>query len=79
MHTYYMQNQTSIRVSEALLNALKKFKEDNDSYEDVIWDFIEPHLELSDEAKKDIVKSKEQYKRGEVFTLEEIKEEFGLK
>jgi hypothetical protein len=78
MHTYYMQNQTSIRVSEALLNALKKFKEDNDSYEDVIWDFIEPHLELSDEAKKDIQESKEQYKRGEFFTLEEVEKRLGL-
>jgi predicted transcriptional regulator len=73
-----MQNQTSIRVSEALLNALKKFKEDNDSYEDVIWDFIEPHLELSDEAKKDIQESKEQYKRGEFFTLEEVEKRLGL-
>ena len=32
-----MQNQTSIRVSSDLLNALKKFKEEKDSYEDVIW------------------------------------------
>jgi hypothetical protein len=75
-----MQKQTTIRVSSKLIKALSQFKVDNkDTYEDIIWDFIEPHLELSDEAKKDIVKSKEQYKRGEVFTLEEIKEEFGLK
>ncbi len=78
MHTYYMQNQTSIRISTELLNTLKKFKEDNDSYEDVIWDFIEPHLELSDETKKDINKSVEEYKRGEFFTLEQVKKELNF-
>ena len=50
MHTLNMQKQTSIRISSELLNTLKKFKETKDSYEDVIWDFIEPHLELSEET-----------------------------
>ena len=48
-----MQEQTSIRISSSLLNTLKKFKEEGDSYEDVIWDFIEPHLDLSKQTKKD--------------------------
>jgi len=78
MHTYSMQNQTSIRISTDLLNTLKRFKEDKDSYEDVIWDFIEPHLELSDKAKEDIKKSLEEYKRGEFSTLEEVKKRLGL-
>jgi len=78
MHTLYMQNQTSIRISTELLNTLKKFKEENDSYEDVIWDFIEPHLELSEETKKDIEQSTEEYKRGEFFTLDQIKKELGF-
>ena len=78
MHTLYMQEQTSIRVSNDLLNALKKFKEDNETYEEVIWDFIEPHLELSDEAKKNVEESMEEYKRGEFFTLEEVEKELGL-
>ena len=60
MHTFYMQNQTSIRISTELLNTLKKFKEESDSYENVIWDFIEPHLELSDKTKEDIKKSVEE-------------------
>ena len=78
MHAYYMQNQTSIRISTELLNTLKKFKEDNESYENVIWDFIEPHLKLSDKTKEDIEKSFEEYKRGEFFTLEQVKKELGL-
>jgi len=78
LHTLSMQEQTSIRISANLLNILKKFKEERESYEDVIWDFIEPHLELSNEAIKDINLSKKEYERGEFTTLEGIKEELGF-
>ena len=78
MHTSSMQKQTSIRISPNLLNALKTFKEERDSYEDVIWDFIEPHLELSELAKKDIETSKKEYKNGNFVTLEEVKKELGF-
>ena len=40
--------------------------------------FYEPHLELSKQAKKDIELSKNEYKRGNFFTLEEVKKELGL-
>ena len=73
-----MPEQTSIRISADLLSTLKKFKTDNDSYEDVIWDFIEPHLELSEQTKKDIEISKQEYKRGNFVTLEEVKKELGF-
>jgi len=73
-----MQEQTSIRISLDLLNALKKFKEERDSYEDVIWDFIEPHLDLSEQAVKDIKISEQEYKRGNFVTLEEVKKELGF-
>ena len=73
-----MQEQTSIRISSDLLNTLKKFKDDKDSYEDVIWDFIEPHVELSEQTKKDIEISKQEYKRGNFVTLEEVKKELGF-
>lgn len=73
-----MEKQTSIRISSGLLNTLKKFKEEGDSYEDIIWDFIEPHLELSEQTKKDIEISKEEYKKGNLVTLEEVKKELGL-
>ena len=73
-----MPEQTSIRISSNLLNTLKKFKESNDSYEDVIWDFIEPHLELSEQTKKDIEISRQEYKKGNFVTLEEIKKELGF-
>ncbi|MDP4039525.1 MAG: hypothetical protein Q8P57_03015 [Candidatus Pacearchaeota archaeon] len=73
-----MQEQTSIRLSLSLLNTLKEFKEEGDSYEDVIWDFVEPHLELSKEAKKDIEESLKEYKNGNFMTLKEIKKELGF-
>lgn len=73
-----MQNQTSIRISIKLLNTLKRFKEENESYEGVIWDFIEPHLELSEETKKDIEESIEEYKRGEFLTLDQVKQKLGF-
>jgi len=73
-----MPEQTSIRISADLLNTLKKFKTDSDSYEDVIWDFIEPHLELSEQTKKDIEIAKQEYKRGNFVTLEEVKKEMGF-
>ena len=78
MHALYMQNQTSIRISTKLLDTLKKFKDENESYEEVIWDFIEPHLELSEKSKKDIQKSVKEYERGEYLTLEQVKKELGL-
>ena len=73
-----MQNQTSIRISLDLLNTLKKFKEEGDSYEDIIWDFVEPHLELSEEAKKDIELSRKEYDKGNFVTLDEVKKELGF-
>jgi predicted CopG family antitoxin len=78
MHAQSMQEQTSIRISSDLLNILKKFKEDNESYEDIIWDFIEPHLELSEQAKKDIEISRREYKKGNFMTFEEVKKELGF-
>ncbi len=73
------QKETTIRVSRELVNALQKFKvEPTDSYEDIIWDFIEPFLELNEETKKDIAQSLEEIKRGEVVSHEEIKAELGL-
>ena len=58
--------------------ALGSLKASNESFEDLIWDLVEPYLELSPQTKKDIVESLEEYKRGEVFSLKEVKEELGL-
>ncbi len=78
MHAFIMHGQTSIRISSDLLNTLKGFKEKGDNYEKVIWDLIEPHLELSEQTKKDIEISRKEYKKGNFTTLEEVKRELGF-
>ncbi len=70
--------QTTIRITNNLHKALGSLKASNESFEDLIWDLVEPYLELSPQTKKDIVESLEEYKRGEVFSLKEVKEELGL-
>ena len=45
--------------------------------QNLIWDLIEPYLELSEEAKRDIEASKEEYKKGNFITFEEMKKEIG--
>ena len=65
---------TTIQISRELVNLLNKRKfNSRESYEDVIWDLIEDTMELSEEAKRDLKKSREEYKRGEVVSFEEIK------
>jgi len=61
--------QTSIRITTTLKNVLDKFKvSDRETYEDIIWNFVETHLELKDEIKKEFEKAKKE--KG--YTLDEI-------
>lgn len=67
--------QTTIKISKNLANALKKIKANKESYEEFLWDLIEPYLDYSEETKKEMEKSLEEYKRGEVFSFEEVTKE----
>ena len=70
---------TTIQVSEELVKELKKHKMyENETYEEIIWDFIEDRMELSEETKKAIKQAEEEFKRGECSTLEEVEKELGL-
>ena len=65
---------TTIQVSKELVNNLNKRKlSQRESYEDVIWDLLEDTMELSEETKRDIEIAREEYKRGEVVSFEEVK------
>ncbi|MGV8141329.1 MAG: DUF7557 family protein [Candidatus Woesearchaeota archaeon] len=65
---------SSIQVSEDLLDRLKTMKvSDSESYEDIIWDLIEDHLELSEETKKHIAQSEKEIKEGKLIPFEEVK------
>ncbi len=75
----YSAMATTIQISEKLQKELSKRKLfDKETYEDVIWDMIEDTLELSDETKRDIEKSRKQIAQGKVHTLEEVKRKMGL-
>ena len=79
MVSYRVGMETSIQISRDLLATLKKRKiSQKESYEDVIWDLIEDSLEISEKTKKEIAVAREQYKRGEFKTLEQVKKELGL-
>ena len=71
---------TTIQVSKELAEVLNKRKlNQRESYENIIWDLLEDTMELSEETKKDIADGREQFKRGEVVSFEEIKKKIRLK
>ena len=75
----YVAMATTIQISEKLQNELSKRKMfDRESYEEVIWDLMEDTMELSEETKKEIAKSRAEIKAGKFHTLSEVKKEFGL-
>lgn len=70
---------TTIQISNELLEFLKKRKiAEKESYEEVIWDLVEDTMELSEETKRNIAQSREEYKQGKVHKWEDIKKELKL-
>lgn len=77
----YMLNmqQTSIRVSKGLISTLSKLKLNNkETYEDIIWDAIEPYLELSKEIKESLEEGTKESKIGKTISFEELKKKYGF-
>lgn len=55
--------QTTIQIIKELLEKLKARKiSEKESYEDVSWDLMEDTMDLSEETKRNIVLSRQQYK-----------------
>lgn len=70
---------TTIQVSKELVAELKNKKMyDKESYEDIIWDLLEDTMELSEETKKCIAIAEKQIRKGETYSLEEVKKELGI-
>ena len=70
---------TTIQVSERLQEKLRKRKlYDSESYETIIWDLLEDTMELSEETKKNILKSEKEIREGKTKTIEQIRKELGL-
>ena len=71
--------QTTIRISKKLLDSLLKLKiDDNETYEEVIWDIIEPYLNLSKEVKESLREAKNDIQRNETISFEELKKKYGF-
>lgn len=71
--------QTSIRVSKELINVLSKLKLDTrETYEGIIWDAIEPYLELNKKVKDSLEEGEKEFKRRETISFEELKKKYGL-
>ena len=59
---------TTIQISEELQIKLQEMKIFNkESYEEIIWNLIEDHLELSDKTKKNILSSEKNIKNKEIY------------
>jgi len=70
---------TTIQVSKRLVESLKERKMyDKESYEDIVWDLLEDSMELSEETKKNILKSEADIKAGRTFSHAETKKRLGL-
>lgn len=70
---------TTIQISEELQEELNKKKFfDRETYEEVIWDLMEDTMELSEETKKELERSRAEIKAGRYKTLSEAKKELGF-
>ncbi len=79
MASYIITMDTTIQISRELLEKLKKRKlSGKESYENVIWDLLEDTMELSEETKRNIAISRQEYKEGKVHKWEDIKKELKL-
>jgi len=70
---------STIQVSKVLMKALQARKMyDKESYEEIIWDLMEDSMELSEETKRTIEKSRKEIAKGKFFTHEQVKKELGI-
>jgi len=67
-------NSMQLRIKEETHLAITKLKKQLllDSYDDVIWHFIEPFLPLSDSSESLRKEALEEFKKGETISFEEI-------
>ncbi|MBI2530206.1 MAG: hypothetical protein HYW05_03640 [Candidatus Diapherotrites archaeon] len=71
--------ETTIQVSKDLRETLQKRKlAEKESYEEVIWDLIEDAMEISEETKKEIEEAREEFRKGKVKPLSQVKRDLGL-
>jgi hypothetical protein len=79
MVVYIITMYTTIQISPKLRDALSLRKMNkSETYESVVWDLLEDSMELSEETKKDIIKSRKQAVEGKIKSLAQVKKELNL-
>jgi predicted transcriptional regulator len=72
-------SQTTIQISnDVKATLLKQRISEKESYNEIIERILEDSLDYTEETKKDIEESKKQAEKGEVYSLEEMEELFGV-
>ena len=70
---------TTIQISKRLQNELNKRKFfDRESYEEVIWNMIEDVMELNEQTKAEIERSRVEIKLDKFYPLSHVKKKLGL-
>jgi predicted transcriptional regulator len=68
---------TTLKVSKEMRDRLEKMKmHSGESYESVIEDLMEDHLELNPEFKKKLESRIKQAERGETLSFSEVKKRY---
>ena len=69
---------TTIKVSRSVKELLDSMKiSRSESYEDVILDLIEDHLELNPEFRRSLENAEREIERGEMVDMAELLQELG--
>ena len=70
---------TTIQISNNLQQELNKMKLfTRETYEEVIWNAIEDTKELSEQTKKEIIKSRKEIADGKFVTLSELEKKYNI-
>ncbi|MBI5803126.1 hypothetical protein HY448_00360 [Candidatus Pacearchaeota archaeon] len=71
--------ETTIRISKEVKEQLDKMKLfDRASYNEVIENMIEDHLELNEKTKREVEEARKRIKKREFYTHEEVGKMLGL-
>jgi hypothetical protein len=67
---------TTININDELQKFLSSRKLFNkETYEEIIWDFVENSLEINARTKKEIELARNQAKKGELYSFDEVMKE----
>ena len=70
---------TTIKISVGLKRRLEAMKVlDSETYEELLSSLVEDHRAINEKTQKDIASSREDYRKGRVVSVEELRKKAGL-